>query len=77
MDIHPPPSISTNGASGDQNRVVQSNGGDGGDAGRDSDLYELIPSEKEFGTLGNARPVLRGVSHLSICTKMMIMFDGD
>ena len=58
MDIHPPPSSSTNGASGQR---VESNGDDG----RDSDLYELIPSEKEFGTLGNARPVLRGVSHFS------------
>lgn len=58
VDIHPPPSCSTvNGpsASSNSNRI-ESNGGD-------SDLYELIPSEKEFGTLGNARPVLRGVSH--------------
>jgi len=55
VDIHPPPSSSTNGPSGDSKRVESNDG--------DSDLYELIPSEKEFGTLGNARPVLRGVSH--------------
>ena len=30
---------------------------------KDVELYELIPSEKEFGTLGNSRPLLRaGVS---------------
>lgn len=59
VDIHPPPSCcsTVNGPSGSSNsNRIESNGGD-------SDLYELIPSEKEFGTLGNARPVLRGVSH--------------
>jgi hypothetical protein len=66
VDIHPPPSSSsTNGPSGDQNRG-QSNGGG------DSDLYELIPSEKEFGTLGNSRPVLRGVSHIQSTTKKFL-----
>lgn len=37
------------------------------DEPKDVELYELIPSEKEFGTLGNSRPPLRtGVNDLSI-----------
>ncbi|XP_057376794.1 serine-rich adhesin for platelets-like [Daphnia carinata] len=53
VDVHAPPHCNANAAAGDPKRV-ESNA-------RDCDLYELIPSEKEFGTLGTARPAMRGV----------------
>ena len=50
-DIHPPPMMISPQAKNSSQQGEP-----------ESDLYELIPSEKEFGTLGTARPVQKGVS---------------
>lgn len=59
-DILPVPAIQRSGSS------TEANGGNRSVnvQRRDSDVYEFIPSEKEFGTLGTARPVSRAVSLL-------------